>query len=323
MPDLDINFQFTASAQSLQANNQLVKKTTDGFARLIVDEVALLNSRFLYQKARASLVAGVRQAIMSEVSKMAMSIGRFFILPERARGPQGQMSIHGGMATTAKRLGFQRTYFRESSGIKWDPRGRDYLRRKKSSHGHGRWWDYDGDLADDLNSKTGEFYSGIFGPIRVQFIPPKVTRDKKGRFQPGGFGKILPGNANLPQGRGFQKQTANGGVNITHHGGAGRFAQDYEVGKLEVQTFGKITPRMLPALATPDWDPKNAKPTQGDGVAGLFPNDGEGGTRNKLLGRQAAKRYALEPFVAFYLTRAIPNAVWRRTEKLVTEGAFA
>ena len=43
-----------------------------------------------------------------------------------------------------------------------------------------------------------------------------------------------------------------------------------------------------------------------------------------LLGRKdtnGVKRYGLEPFVAFYLTRAIPNAVWRRTESLITGGA--
>jgi hypothetical protein len=52
-------------------------------------------------------------------------------------------------------------------------------------------------------------------------------------------------------------------------------------------------------------------------VAGLLEDDGPGGTRNKLLGKQQQHRYALEPFASFFLSRAIPNAIWRRTEELI------
>jgi hypothetical protein len=71
-------------------------------------------------------------------------------------------------------------------------------------------------------------------------------------------------------------------------------------------------------------NPSDAKPTNRLGVAQYLRDTSEGGARDKLMrfpfwggkkGKAPSRRFVLEPFLSFYLTRAIPNAVWRRIEQ--------
>jgi hypothetical protein len=79
-------------------------------------------------------------------------------------------------------------------------------------------------------------------------------------------------------------------VNVTAPAPEARSRRALRVGTLKVDVFGKITPAMLPGLA--NMDPKKADAFPGEGVVGLFPNDGPGQVCNKLLG---TRRWAALP----------------------------
>lgn len=313
MAELELNFQFSANAQTLGASSGSIVTMGDNFARMITEEVALAASAGSFEQARRRFITSVKMVIRSEVSRMAMLIGRFLPLPDKYTGPHGEMSM-GERSTTAKNFGFPTDFNRKSTNIDWQARSPKYLDWKKHHGKPAKWWANDGGLQKDLMSKGGKFYEEIFGPIRVRFERPKAGRDARGRFARMNpiSGKAM--NPNTPE-RGI----IQGRTNVTGVGGRGRISSEFQVGTLHVDLFGKITPAMLPGLA--NMDPQKADPYPGDGLAGLFP---EGETQMKLLWKGAGKgkatkhhRYAIEPFVSFYLMRAIPNAVWRRTEALV------
>lgn len=318
MPDLDINFQFIAHAQALEAGPAQINAIGDNYARLIVDEVAIAASTRTLQKAKTSFVKGVRDAIKIEVNQMANLIGRFLPLPDKYTGPNGQMSL-GQMSATGRQFGFQQTFERKSTNIDWAARSQKYLRWKRRLGLPDKWWSagYGGvrvkrnqrTLQQYLMSKKGAFYESSFGPIRVTFTPAPAVRNQ---------GKFAAARSTTPA---VHPDDVEGGAtkrtNIAATGRPGKLSTDYRIGTLSVDVFGKITPSMLPGLST--MDPTRADAYPSEGVVGLFPDDGKHGQRVKLLGTRAGQhyRYAVEPFVSYYLTRAIPNAVWRRTERLI------
>lgn len=314
MAELNINFGFVSNAQSLESNLREVNQTGLGFARLIVNEVAIAATEQAYKDARTSLVSSVRAVALREVSRMALLIKNSFALPDKYTGPAGYMSIKEGMSDTAKKFGFRSTFDRDSvkPKIQWTKRGKHYLKWKRDNGFPEKWWEATGDLADTLGNDS--LYIDAFGPVQVLF-----TRARNQDKAKGGLSKsyILSGGGALEG----QSSSSRLSAAVTQSGRVGRITAEYQIGKLEVITFGRITPNMLPGLAT--MDPKGAHPSGNiDGLAGLLPNDGPGGIRNKLLGKQEARRYALEPFVSFFLTRAIPNAIWRRTETLIAPSAI-
>lgn len=315
MPSWDINFGWTSNAQALDAHVREVRAVSDRFARMIVNDVALASTEAAYQKNRAALVSSVRRAALAEVSRMAMMISQRIAVPDKYSGPTGSMSIKEGMSDTAKRLGFRATFDRAGTDIgSWPKRQKHYLPWKRR-HGHpSKWWELDGDLSDRL--KSDELYLKAWGPVNVIFRRPANQQAARANMKPS-FINTAGGPAS------GQSTSSNVQASITHGGRAGRISAEYQVGRLEVATFGRITRQMLPALGQKNMNPYYAKPAGNiDGLAGLLPDDGEGGVRNKLLGRQAQRRYALEPFASFFLTRAIPNAVWRRTETLIASSGI-
>jgi hypothetical protein len=251
---------------------------------------------------------------------MALLIGRFLPLPDKYTGPSGQMSMNEGLSTTAQRFGFRQTFMRQSTQIEWAKRSKKYLAWKRQHHLPDKWWAAHGKLQGELMSKNADFYEDTFGPIRVRLERPAAGRNAQGRFTRTNPAIKSAVNPSRPEAGAIQ-----GRVNVTTPSNRGRVSAEVTVGTLKVDVFGKITPAMLPGLASPIWAPQQADPTPGEGLVGLFPNDGPGGLRNKLLGTRQGRhyRYAIEPFVSFYLMRAIPNAVWRRTEKLIGDAGTA
>lgn len=310
MPDLEINIQFSANAQSLKASSGEIMTLGEDFARMVTDEVAIGASDEAFQRARRTFVRGVKTAIQAEVSRMASLIGRFLPLPDKYTGPNGEMSLSDGMSATARLMGFPQTFNRKQTDISWSARSSRYLRWKRNHEMPARWWEAHGDLRKEMAAKTGKFYEDAFGPVRVRFEKAAI-RDQRGRFAKRGVNTLAVNPGDIEGG-------ASKRVNVTASGRQGRIASEYQVGTLEVDVFGKITPSMLPGL--PRMDPTKADAFPGEGLVGLFPNDGPGGVRNKLLGTRKGShyRYAVEPFVSFFLMRAIPNAVWNRTEKLIS-----
>lgn len=318
MAELEINFQFVASAQSLKAEAREITTMGENFARIVTNEVALAASKDSFNRARRRFVSGIRQGILAEVSRMAMLIGKFFPLPDKYSGPHGQMSLTadrgGEMSATAKIFKFQPTFNRKDANIQWAKRNSRYLDWKERKGKGGKWWRFTGDLQKDLSSKNARFYEETFGPIRVRLVRPPPGRGADGRFTraPNKTSGIALNPADAKAG----DMDGRARVNVTAPGKRGKISADVTVGTLEVDTFGKITPSMLPALNGKTMNPALAEPATGVGLMKLWP-DGE--TKDKLTKTPDGKRYraAVEPFVSFFLTRAIPNSVWRRTESLI------
>lgn len=95
----------------------------------------------------------------------------------------------------------------------------------------------------------------------------------------------------------------------TSSGRKGNVSATYSVGQLNVQALGRVT---LDMLANSLNGGNNGKL-----VPSLFKDEELAGT---LLHRgRSGYRPVLEPFLSYYLTRAIPNAVFNRTEKLISD----
>lgn len=313
MADWQINFGFRSNAQSRTAAVRQIKANSEAFARLIVDEVAIPARERSYRSLRHQLQRSVHKEVQSEIDRMAMVIGNGIMLPDAHTGPYGQMQIRGTAAlsdTYRSFFGNDMSFSRQSSGIKWHKRSKRYLDHKQrdpSARYRNKWFGYTGKLKDYLSNLDSSDYEASFGPINVIF-----TRTR---------------NPAKPK-------------NITTSGSAGGISAQVQVGRLEVLVFNKITPQMLPGLST--FNPRQSNPLPGPGVAQLLPqNDNVAKLMNKSARRKTHKYYrhrdgsrhrrpnsatiqggvhrpAVDPFVAFYLTRAIPNAVWRRTERLIT-----
>lgn len=298
MADLTIHFRFVTNAQSGSTVQREIEASTNQFARLIVEEVAVSSAAGAGRAAATGLTKSVKSAVEREISRMAMTIGTALSLTERAQGPQGVMSIAGAgagidgnaLSQTARGLGWGSTAFgwnRSSTKIRWGKRNPKYV-RWKARRGMGRnWWKASEDLHGYLSRK--DTYTQSFGPVRVIFERPRGADV---------FTRRLSRPTRVTAGRG------------------GPLIKTVEIGKIRVMALGNITPADLPSLRT--GNPSDATPT-GDGIVTYLRNKHE---RNKLMQRSwkgsnipNARRFVLEPFVSFYLTRAIPNAVWRRIEQ--------
>lgn len=328
MADWQINFGFTSNAQSHSAGIRKIKSGTDSFARMVVNEVAIAAAKRSYTDARTAFVRSIRTEVTREVARMARLIGRWIDTPDKHGGPYGQMSFKGSdtlqegafedpVSETYKRFfGGNVTFYRQQSGIKWKPRNRSYLKKKQQEGKGGRWWRYTGGLQDYLSNLDAEDYYASLGPLTVLFTrtPTKTAGDR-----------------------------------VTNASTRGAVSKTIHVGRVEVLVFNKITPAMMPGLA--QMNPVGSNPLPGSGVAQLLPNTDN---RTKLLGKSSSQsastgyrylpasakykaatgkskqykrvkteartgshRPAIDPFISYYLTRAIPNAVWRRTERLV------
>lgn len=159
----------------------------------------------------------------------------------------------------------------------WPARDYDYLRRKNHERGHTRWYDYGGRLGRAM-AKPGTWIRA-FGPISVSVLRTVSGAPRKGL-------DLLD--------TGYSDKT------IT-----------VDLATITVRAFGRITPAMLPALARGG---SGAYPRDGrkTGLVGLLPPT----IAYRVAGNErfVPYRHTIEPFLDFFLTRAIPNAVVRRLD---------
>lgn len=313
---ININFRWASNAQkpSAGATQRQVKAVTDRFVRVLVNEVALAASDKTYQSARRELETSLTRLLEAEVTRMAKLIGSRFIVQDTYAGPNGDLSLDRSQ-TAAKTPGFKSYFSINSAGIKWAKRNRVYLRQKEAKGEGGNWWKKTGSLQRFLKSKSGKYYERAFGPVRVYF-----RKNRSGSWD---------------------------NEKVTSSGMRGQLSKTVTVGRLDVLAFGKITPKMMPGLQTMS---PESNPQPGPGVASLLPVNHQvvkllqkssgkvefsekaprgvldrffqSGRRKKLKGQTRPREYrpAIDPFVSFYLTRAVPNAVWRRVEQFVEKG---
>jgi hypothetical protein len=278
-----LNFRFRADAQTGTSQREGVNTFAKNFANILINQVAIASKEETFKAARDRLVNRVDLAVNREIAQMSFMVAKFLTQPERASGPTG--TITGSdptLSKTASNLRWRvREYDLSKSGIHWAERQRNYM-LWKHKHGHSSdWWKLHGGLAESLNKAS--FYTTNFGPVKVEFIRSSATGDIK---------------------------------NVTSTG-SGRPTVNLNVGTISVSVMGKLTPEMLPSLASGD-PTGNVAPSGKRNLTRLI-TDQSVSTKLGHGGPGGQYRPVLEPFLAYFLTRAIPNAVFRVTEKLVSD----
>ena len=159
----------------------------------------------------------------------------------------------------------------------WPARNPDYVKYQRKFGGGGKWFKVTGSLQKYLREPAT--YTNAYGPVRVSY-----------KKKPGS----LPGGNIL-------------GVSSITNGRGGRTTQNIQLGKVEVSVLGRITSNMLN-------DPGQRQPSPWS--TGLFDYLDPKQSR-KLMNNEDFYRPFLEHFLSFYLTKSIPNAVFRKIEEVV------
>lgn len=289
MANATINFGFRSNAQNQKSSQREIQAFTDGFARMIIEDVAYSLTGNIERKVMPVLRSRIKAAVEAEIAHMAMMIENKVSMTGSVTGPRGSMSIRGQPSATAQARGWGSSlsqWNRNKTKIRWDPRNPRYLNWKQSKGKNHNWWEYQNELSRYLGNPY--VYSEAFGPVRVIIERPR-NRARLGR------------------------NALGAGARLTSSGVTGPMIYEYEVARVRVIYFGKITPGDLPSLQSEN--PADAKPTNGKGLSRFIKDDEQRAKLQTGAWKTGNQRFVLEPFVSFFMSRAIPNAVWRRIEQ--------
>jgi hypothetical protein len=266
----------------------------DDTSRAIFRRVTLQYAEDTYDTMRKTLEQQVEGDVRAELTHMALLFRRHIIT---AAGTKTSPS--GFLDTATKGEAPPRMAIAEGLPA-WAPRNAEYLRRKRAATGGIGWFDnrgwkesqYDARFASRVarsgkqNNDHGllfremrqDVWETMFGPISVRFYRAR---------------KLSP-----------EDSVANIG--------SGKKNLQVQIGSLQVRALGKITPAMLPGYTTGTiMASSNGNPALINLVSGYDPKLGYrlGNMRNGVY------RPTLEPFLGFFLLRALPHAVNERLRK--------
>lgn len=290
---LGINLRLRFSAQTGQkkvAPGRLPKELED-FARLIVEDVAVKGVDDV-ELTYSRLTGPITQILYQELERLAEAMKRGIVgARDGLKGTLNVTSFEGDTdvgGSFARRAGANPRW---SFSYPWTPRTQKYLRDKAKVKGHTRWWDYDGKLAGFLNANQ---LLSTFGPIKVEF--ERVNKKISGGYTRNELGQFAPADS--------------GRTKVTSLVGVGRPTVDAQIlaGRIKVSVLGRITPAMLPGIL--NGDPADIPPAWSSSLFGLLPGDIQLRLDRKI------HRYTIEPYLSWYLSRAVPYAVLRRIGQL-------
>lgn len=159
----------------------------------------------------------------------------------------------------------------------WQKRTKKYMAWKKKKGYGTNWFRNKGDVLGKGSVGTGGFWTDTWGPVQVTVQPTGRAKDPLKTFESK-----------------FNKRAV---VRV-------------QVATISVKAFQKITPTMLPGLKDGDL----TRPSPVRAITKHLPEP----ERARLGGnpkKRVPYRPGLEPFLTFVLTRAIPNAFFRRIEQ--------
>lgn len=267
----------------------------DNTARAIMERVTINYAEGMYETMRERVQARIREDVQAELRHMALLFRRHII------GAAGTRLTPSGMLDTVSK-GENPPRMAISSALPaWAPRNAEYLRQKRLATGgigwfdNRRWRQNDTDLRYASRvPRTGQPYDqpgllfqsmrdfvweAMFGPISVRFFRMR---------------KLEPTDARSGISAGRQKR------------------MKVQIGSIQVRALGKITPGMLPGYTT---GTIRASSIGNPGLIQLVSAyDPQLGYRLGTM-RNGVYRPTLEPFLGFFLTRAIPHAVTARLAK--------
>lgn len=289
---LTINFNLRFNSKT--GKPLRLKEDLDKVGQFLFEDVAIAQSNNLLDSAAiASVEARVIATVRTEVDRLAGYMLKGIVdRSPSATGPVGNLRVAESAAVGNPQLIGSlsaRPFSVSSISPPWQPRSAQYLKRKGREFGHTNWFQRRGILGKFLGS--GDRLLASLGPITVAFIKNNGRSRLTGRFERTSFSR----------GSGPAAVTA---------GTPGRnpsYVYRAILGRIEVSVFGKITPQMLPGLLS--GDPGNLAPGDATGLTALLPRD----VRYRLDPADGKPyRMTIEPYLSWFLTRAIPFAVLRR-----------
>jgi len=287
MPSPDSTIQYSINVYTQTGTRQSTLKTEEvdrGMTymyNLIMQEVAFRAVKGKEDALTRSIDSTFKAIVEMELKRMARKIGQLIFVKDSAAKARTGYLPRGQLeivGNTSQAMQGLTSPVKLSTGTGyWPARNYKYLQKRKKMGG-GNWFKVTGELKSYLTNAGA--YTQAYGPIKV-----KYTKAPKG--------------TPLPQGK---MPVTKMGVGV-----GGRRSTDITFGNVEVSALGSITSDMI---NSPDRMQPKAWST---GLFESFPDKIE----RKLLNREEAYRPFLEQFLAFYMTRAIPNAVFRRIEDVM------
>jgi hypothetical protein len=271
-------------------------------ARAIMNRVAFSYANDQYDTMRKTLEQTVERDVRAELVHLAYLFRRHII------GAAGTRTTPAGQLDTAAKGQDAPRQSISASLPAWARRNTEYLRQKRQATGGIGWFDnrgwrqsqWDaryasrvprrGGIPDDtgllFESMRADVWETMFGPISVRF--------RKSH-------KLMVNQADFS-------------ISTT-----GDKHAKFQIGSIQVRALGRITPSMLPGLNTGFVRATVAyNAALVDVIAGFDPR------LAYRLGRMrnGVYRPTLEPFLGFFLTRALPHAVDQRIKKQTLGSLF-
>lgn len=254
----------------------------ENFSRVLVQQVAFTFADHLWEKLKTEVQSRIERDIQIELNWTAHLFMQHVIgISGRNLGPTGEFSAKAPRAAAfTGRL--------DEEGIRmqpWARRSRKYLdwRASKGEGDPAPWFRrHHPSILDSLRSAST--WTSAFGGINVIF-----TRTTS-------FG---PSDSAAAQFNTRLKGTRGGNVRVG-------------VGTVRVEAMKRLTTAMLPALGGASLDDVGSNPQSSGLLSKLGPD-----IANRLGGNPARVpfRATIQPFLGFFLTRQLPNAVLKRVEQ--------
>jgi hypothetical protein len=280
MSSYRIRFRFNQQAGGKATFGRGGTRGFENFARAIVQDVAFETGNEMFELIRTSVQQRMQTDIQRELNHMAqMFMGGVVGIPGRNRGPRGTLTTVAPESEAMKGIPQLNGTFVKGLTGDWPRREPSYMQSRKWAG--DAWFQRTGSVLAPLAS--GKTWTSAFGGISIS-VARHTTLERKDA-----------GSTKLVQ-TGY---------------GSGKDAR-ISICTIRVQAMNRITPSMLPAL--------------GGGSLGDFGGNPRASGLLNMLGERAAWRLGgnphtvpfrptIQPFLGYFLTRSMPNAVFKRIEQ--------
>lgn len=267
------------------------RKESENTARAIIQSVAIQYAEDTWDQLKKNLRVDIANDVRRELSHMAQLYRRHIIgAGPRRSGPSGTL------ATVTKGEDAPTRPIREGLPS-WAPRNARYLERKNDAIGHKNWFDNTGWEPESISKK------GVPWPDRGGYLKAAFASGTRGGNQSGSRGGGIFEDMFGPIGVRIVRNNLATTADATLKTAKGRNLK-LQIASIYVTALGRIDRSML-----------NPSASGNPGLMNLV------GNYDPLLAvrlgprRNGVYRPTLEPFLDFFLERALPHAVSRRIEK--------
>lgn len=258
------------------------RRESEDTTRAIVEQVTISYAENNWEKARGELRQAIEQDVRAELASVAGQFRRNVI-----GAPGAQRGLVGALTTVSKGGSMPR---QNLGGLpRWAPRGARYLEEKKVFAGQTNWFD-----------NTGWEPDG--GTLKSFFASDRVNTPGGGEVNVGSGGVLedIFGGINVQITRNNRGWGVNQGTMKVSNDGR---KAELQLATVRVRALGRVTENMMKISDAPNHELLAAIAREDKTVA------------LHLRGGRGRYRPTLEPYLRFFLERAIPHAVQQRIAK--------